>query len=290
MFKNILKYRGFAANAIKEQYAYKFKALIWIIYDMILLFVQYFLWNAIFAGNDGMLYDISIKQYVNYIAVGMITARFLGCFIDGIIGDEVKSGNIAMHFIKPYSFISMNIARQAGFVIGGVIALTPLIIVSFFITGFIEVSIATVFFYIVSVFLSFFIVLFFNIILGILTFWITNQWGLMLLKWHFFVIFSGELIAVALFFKIAENGVSNFPLPLPEHVIQTFFYVLGIISYCLPFQAMGYTPTAIYTGMITGTNVILLHIGLQVLWVCIMSAVMAGVWKAARKQVTVLGG
>lgn len=290
MLKSLIKYRGFISNAIKEQYAYKFRALIWVIYDMILLFVQYFLWKAIFNANDGALYDISIKQYINYIAVGMVTARFLFCFIDEKIADDVKSGNIAMNFIKPYSYLAMNVAKQLGFLIGGIIAMIPLLIVSFMLTGFIEISFTVVLYYIVSLVLSFFIITFFNLILGICAFWITNYWGLMLLKWHLFVIFSGEMIAVSLFFKISQNGIKNFPVPLPEVFIQTFFKTLGVISYCLPFQAMGYTPTAIYTGMVSGQKAILLHICLQIFWVIVMGGILSLVWKSAKKQVTVLGG
>ncbi|OHD41183.1 MAG: hypothetical protein A2015_11390 [Spirochaetes bacterium GWF1_31_7] len=290
MINSLLKYRGFALNAIKEQYAYKFKAMIWVMYDMILLFVQYFLWKAIFDANGGSLYDISIKQYVNYIVVGMVTARFLVCFIDGVIADEIKSGNIAMNFIKPYSYILMNIAKQVGVVVGGIIALTPLLIVSFLLVGFIDVSLLTVFYYIISVILAFFIIIFFNLILGICAFWITNYWGLRLLKWHFFVIFSGEMIAITMFFKIAENGIKNFPISVSEPIIQGFFKILGIMSYCLPFQAMGYTPTAIFTGLITGTHSILLHLGLQVIWVVVMLVSLILIWNVAKKQVTVLGG
>ena len=290
MIKGLKKYRGFVLNAIKEQYAYKFKAFIWTFYDLILLFVQFFLWKAIFKANNDIIYDVPLNQYINYIVVGMVSSRFLICFLDEIIASQVKNGNIAINFVKPYSYIIMNFARQIGYFIGGFITIIPLLTVCFLITGFIKVSIVTLLSYILSMIFSFFIVTFFNIILGICAFWITNYWGLKLLKWHFFIIFSGELMAITMFFKIAENGIKNFPLPLSEQFIQGLFKFLGIASYCLPFQAMGYTPTAIYTGLISGGGTILFHLGLQIFWIIIMILLLNIVWNIGKRHVTVLGG
>ncbi len=290
MIKSILKYSGFTLNAVKEQYAYKFRAIIWTFYNFILLFVQYFLWNAIFEANGGALYDISVKKYLSYVVMGMITNSFLHCLIDGSIAEEIKSGNVSMNLIKPYNYIYMNFAKQIGYTLGSVISLSPLIIVAFFMTGLSFVSVQALLFFIVSIFLAYMIVFLFNMFLGMLAFWITNYWGLRLLKWHVFVIFSGELMAINMFFKIGNNGISNFPIPLPEAAVQLFFKTLGIISYCLPFQAMNYTPTAIYTGMINDTRQILVHLGVQVFWIIFMLGLVRLVWSKAKNQITILGG
>ena len=68
---------------------------------------------------------------------------------------------------------------------------------------------------------------------------------------------------------IANNsGIKNVPFDfIPVWLIENTFLAIAYISYLLPFQAMFYTPSAIYTGLIVGTNNILLHIGVQLFWI-----------------------
>ena len=107
------------------------------------------------------------------------------------------------------------------------------------------------------------------------------------------MLFSGEIIAITFFFKIAEEGVKiqNFPLhSLDTAGVKAIFHALGVIAYCLPFQAMYNTPSAIYSGMFASDREVLLHLGLQVLWIVFFLLVNKLLWKKALNRVTIFGG
>ena len=291
MFKDIGIYTGFIANAIKETYAYKFRAMIWIVYDFVFLFIEYFLWRAIFEANGGKMYNVTMQQYIGYIVIGMFVARLTRCNIDFDISTEVKNGNIVMNLLKPYSYLKMNFAKYLGYTVGGAFTLIPVIIAVYFMAGIPNVGLKTWAAFAVSVLFAFIIGFLFSLVIGMLAFWLTNIWGLNLFKWNLIALFSGQMIAVNMFFKFGENGLPNLPVAfLPAEILQTFFRVMGYIAYALPFQAIFYTPSAIYSGMIGGSKAVMIHIMLQMFWVIFMAAVIKIMWNRAQNKLTIMGG
>jgi len=285
------KYIGFTQNAIKEIYAYKFRMFIWLLYDFIFLFVEYFLWKAIFTANGGSLYNISISQYINYIAIGLLVTRIARCSIDFDVANEVKSGNVIMNLLKPYSYIKMNFAKHLGYTVGTLFNMIPVLVLIFILTGFKGLTLNITLVFSISLVFSFLIGFLFSMSIGLLAFWLTNIWGLNLFKWNLIAIFSGQMIALNLLFKIAREGFNNLPISfISERFLQFFFLGIGYLSYLLPFQAMTYTPSGIYTGMISGFENISFHIILQVFWLVIMTLIVNTMWKRAQKKIVVMGG
>lgn len=284
-------YIGFTRNALLEAYTYRLRMLIWIIYDFVILFVQYFLWTAIFQSGQGSIQGISLSKYLSYVALGLIFSRAIACRIDGDIAQEIKDGNIAMNLLKPLNYFTMVVARRIGYTMADLIALIPVVLVIITLIPFETVSALIVVETVISMIFAYILVTVFTFLLGILAFWITNYWGLFLFKGHMFALFSGEVIALSLLFKLGSNKIENFPIPfLDEGFMQSLFLGLGVISYCLPFQAMNYTPGAIMTGMIEGQGAILLHLALQLFWVLGMSLLTWHVWQRAQRRITIMGG
>jgi ABC-2 type transport system permease protein len=221
--------------------------LIWLISDFTFLFVEYFLWKAIFEANNGVLYNFTLKQYITYVAMGLIVARITACRLDFDVAGEIKDGSIVMNLIKPFNYAGMWFSRHVGWFIGGSATLIPVMIVIALLIGFNPVAMPVAAAFALSLIFGFIISFFFTMIMGMLAFWLTNIWGLLLFKGNLIAIFSGQMIAISLFFKIGESGIENFPLPfVSQEFIQGLFKTLGYVSYMLPFQAMTYTPTAIY--------------------------------------------
>ncbi|GAB6089462.1 ABC-2 family transporter protein [Spirochaeta dissipatitropha] len=284
-------YSGFTLNAIKEMYAYRVRMLIWIVYDFIILFVQYYLWRAIFASSGGSLLEIGLDQYLAYVGFGLIFSRLIMADVDGFVAQEIKSGNIAMHLIKPYSFFGMVSAGRIGMTLGGFIALIPVSVTILFLIEIPALTLFTVLATIVSMFLSYILITVFFFLLGLLAFWMTNYWGLFLFKENIIALFSGQIIALNLLFQIGRSGLPNFPIPmLSGEFVRNFFLGLGWLSYMLPFQAMSYTPTGIFTGMIVGRDMVLAHLALQLFWVFVVSGITWFAWKRAQLRITIRGG
>lgn len=291
MIKGLTKYLAFTQNAIKEMYAYKFRAFISVIGDFVFLFVEYFLWKAIFEANGGSFYNIKLEQYITYIVIGLLVSRLTRCNIDFDIAQEVKNGNVVMNLLKPYSYLKMNFSKHIGYTIGGLFNLIPVLIAVFIMTGFKNLESINVVYFLISLVFAFAIGFLFSMFIGLLAFWLTNIWGLNLFKWNLIAIFSGQMIAINFFFKIGESGFANMPISfIPPQIIQGLFRAMGYIAYLLPFQAMAYTPSAIYTGMISGNGNVLSHIGLQIFWVITMTALIKTMWGRAQSKLTIMGG
>lgn len=289
--KTIGRYSGFALNAIKDTWAYRFRLIIWMVYDIGVLFIQYYLWTAVFANSGGDLRGMGAAQYISYVVTIMIVSRVLACRIDGEIAEQIKDGNISMNLTKPFSFFGMMLGKRMGYTVGDIVSMVPMLVAAAFMTGFHPAAGLAIGWAALSVLLGYILVTVTWFLLGILAFWITNYWGLFLFKQHIIALFSGEVIALDLLFRLGRGGAGELPIPgLSGETAGAILVAFGRISYCLPFQAMAYTPSAILTGMVSGTRDILLHIGLQVLWIAVMGLLAALAWARGLRRVTILGG
>jgi ABC-2 type transport system permease protein len=293
MFKEFSKYTGFISNSLKTVFAYRFGAFIWMIFPVVFMLIQYFLWTGIFESAGGTLYSIKLSQYLTYIGIGYITVRFAACGRESMISYELKNGNVATSLTKPYDYVTMNFFQHIGQRLAFGIQSIPMIILIILIAQIPVQSFSITVYYIVSVLFAFALNFLFSVFLGSIGFWIVNVWGLFLLRGGLRMLFSGEIIAITFFFKIAEEGVKiqNFPLQsLNSAEIKGIFHALGVIAYCLPFQAMFNTPSAIYSGMLASEQDVLLHLGLQVLWIVVFLIINKVLWKKALNRVTIFGG
>ncbi len=284
------KYFCFTSNSLKVMYTYRFRIMVWIIGDFTFLGVEYYLWTAIFKANNGVLYNYSLKQYISYLVAGLLCSRITECFLDFEVAEDIKLGHIIMKMLKPVNYVGMNFARHLGLSVGNAMNLIPLVLFTGIFIGFQKVSFFVGISFFLSILMAYIIKFFFIMFLGMTAFWLTNVWGLLLFKGHMLAIFSGQLMAISLFFKIGTSETVFLPVSfISENVIRHFFLGLGYLSYCLPFQAMAYTPAGIYTGIIP-QNQIAVHLILQVFWIVFMYGLLQFTWSRALKKVTVLGG
>lgn len=285
------RYLGFTLNSIQSFWTYRFRMLIWILYDFVVLGVQYFLWTAIFASSGGSLFGIGVAQYLAYVGLTLIVGRMIAGDIDGDIAQEIKQGDISMSLVKPVTYFTMVASRRLGQTVGFLLSTIPIAVVIFVFIGIpaLDPWIAVAGF--IAVVQAYVLVTIFGFLLGILAFWITNYWGLFLFKQHIIALFSGEVIALNLLGQFATQGAPHLPIPgLDSPAMTGLFQGLWAISYGLPFQAMSYTPSAIFSGMLTGPGTIALHLGLQAFWIVVLGLLTAWVWSRAQHRITIMGG
>ncbi len=291
MFDGIMKYTGFFQNAIKQKYAYRFKALIFSISPLIFMLIQYYLWKAIFESNNGNLFNISMTQYLSYIGVGLIVENVTLCDQDLLVGDEIKSGNVAISLLKPLSYGAMVFSRHLGDKTGELLSLIPVFLFIIFGIGINMVSNLVLLEFFLSLIFAFILMFLLSYMIGLLAFWATNSWGLHFLKKSLAFVFSGQAIAIQMYFSVAKSDILNLPFYfVSAEFIKQLFQVFGYISYCLPFQAMYYTPSGIYTGIINGQQEILIYMLVQLLWIIFLLFVIKLIWKKAEKRIAILGG
>ena len=114
--------------------------------------------------------------------------------------------------------------------------------------------------------MSFLISVLFDFCFGMVAFFTTYIFGMLMAKEAILSFLCGQLIPLSFF---------------PESIQRIFDF--------LPFSSMVYTPVMVYLGKYTGTDLLIVLLK-QALWVVILYAFGSLIWKKVTKRLIVLGG
>ncbi|CAM3629092.1 ABC transporter permease [Marinicrinis lubricantis] len=227
----------------------------------------YFLWKAIY-GDASSLAGFTVDQMTTYVAVGWMARAFYFNNLDREIAREIKDGSVAVHMIRPYQYLLVKMMQGLGeglfrlllFSIPGMV----IIVLLFPVTLPTDVFTWSVF--LLMLVFSFLVNSQINVLIGLFAFFVENNEGLIRMKRVAVDLFSGLIIPLSFFPGWAES-------------------VLGL----LPFQAVTYLPSSVFTGRVSGGDI--WHaVGIQVLWFVLLIAPIYFVWIKARKRLFVQGG
>lgn len=227
----------------------------------------YFLWMAIYGGRES-LGGLSPLQMTTYVAVAWMARAFYFNNIDREMALEIKEGRVAIELIRPYHYLIMKTMQGLGEGIFRFLffSLPGIFVISLIFPLQMPEQWSTLFVYLFSITLAFIINTQINLITGLLTFFFYNNEGLIQTKRVIVDLFSGLLIPIALF--------PSWAIPILEF---------------LPFQAIAYLPAMIFTGGMTGTEII--HaLGKQLVWIVILLLLIQSLWWRAKKSLIIQGG
>lgn len=227
----------------------------------------YFLWTAIYGGKEE-IQDLSVIQMTTYITVAWMARAFYFNNIDREIATEIQDGKVAIEMIRPYNYLGMKTVQGLG---EGLFRLLFFSVPGMFVVAFLfpvnfSASFATWAFFFVSIMFSFIVNTQINLLTGIMTFFLFNNSGLIRAKRVVIDLFSGLLLPI-----------SFYPL-----------WAQDVMVY-LPFQAISYIPSMIFTEGFTG-NEIYSAIILQAFWALLLLIPIQLLWLLAKKQLIVQGG
>lgn len=268
--REIKTYFTFTNSVIKTILSYRANVLMFILGDSMILAVTYYLWKAIFNSSpDRILNGFSFEEMILYVLLSFVVAIMINPEINSVVYREVKDGSIAMNLIRPINFQKRIFFEGLGnfiynFCLVFIIGFIAILYLTVKYQG--QINILNIILFLVSIILGFCINFLYSFSLSLLTFKITNMWGLFQMMGAIVQLFSGALIPMVFF---------------PEIVQKIFNF--------LPFQSMIYTPCMIYLGKLS-TEGIILSIGLQFVWVIILYLVSRLMWKALIKNLVILGG
>ena len=245
----IRPYLPFTRNVFQRLISYKANAILFMFGDFLMLAVTYYLWKAIYGSTiETVLNGFTFNEMIIYLFISFLTSVMISVdinyekrmFFQGL-------GNVLYNFVIIF-IIAFSV--------------TTFLFYKFF--GYI--SILRIFIYFISIILGIIINFYFSYIFGLISFKITNMWGLSQIMQAIINLLSGTLIPIAFFPKWAQ-------------VINNF----------LPFSSAIYTPSMIYLGKINGMD-ILFALGLQLFWAIILMIVGKKMWKCLITSLTILGG
>ncbi|MFK7697725.1 ABC transporter permease [Paenibacillus sp. HJGM_3] len=227
----------------------------------------YFLWKAIYGGNE-TLGGMTVTQMTTYVAVSWMARAFYFNNLDREIANEIRDGSVAIQFIRPYNYLYVKMMQGFGeglfrlllFMVPGMIVVSLL----FPVRLPTDPSIWGVF--LVMLVFSFLINSQINILTGLFAFFVENNEGLMRMKRVAVDLFSGLIIPLSFFPGWLE-------------------WVMKV----LPFQAITYLPGSVFTGKVTGSAVYQVF-GLQLIWFVGLIVPIWIMWRSARSRLFVQGG
>lgn len=272
MKKFLRTYLPFASNELKRQLSYKGAFYLWIFISMFSSFISYFLWMAIYGSSEsGVIGDLTKNEMVIYVFMVYVTSSMVTVSISDWVSEDVVKGNVAMNLIKPIdyrmSLISMAVGDMAYRLIApGIFVWIGVEVYKVFQLGMEPVSIGTIVVYLLSCVLSFLIYVLFDFCFGMIAFFTTYIFGMMLVKEAILKLLTGQLIPISLFPEVFRN-----------------------VFELLPFSSMVYTPVMIYLGKYSGEELIY-ALGRQVFWVIILYGLGSIIWNQVTKRLVVLGG
>ncbi|HHY72015.1 MAG TPA: daunorubicin ABC transporter permease [Bacillus bacterium] len=227
----------------------------------------YFLWTAIY-GEKQSIEGLSVTQMVTYIAVAWMARAFYFNNIDREIASEIIEGKVAVELIRPYNYLTMK--TMAGFGEGIFrllfFSLPGMVIVGFIFPLEFSNNYSTWGYFGLSTLLSFIVNTEINLLTGMMTFFIFNISGLLRAKRVIIDLFSGLLLPISFYPSWAQD-------------------IMGF----LPFQAISYIPSMIFTEGLQG-SAIFQALLLQFIWAMILLVPIQALWVIARKKLVVQGG
>lgn len=292
VFHIVDKYSEFAKNALKEKYAYRFRAIMWSCSALVSMTIQYFLWISIYKEVNGDFIGVNKYNYIVYITFGVMFYSLTSNLEYMNIASDIKSGNILMNLTKPINYKVMVFFRHLGGKIGDLIGLVPLLVLALILCQGYSLDWKTAILFAVSTVLAFIVSFLYAYIVGLLAFWTINFWGLHLMTGALMTLFSGQLIAINFYVQLGKGAadIDSSIAILHTQGFQVFFRILGYLSYIFPYQSIYYTPMSIFSKIIYSPKDIVLHIILQIFWIIILNIISKLLWNGAQKKITILGG
>ncbi len=266
------RYAPFTRSVLQRKMSYKIDFIMSIIGQLIKSFVVYFLWKAVYLNSDSAtIHGFTSNDIVLYVFMSAITINIVSNTVDASIGNEVWDGTIAMNLIKPVNYQVRLLFESFAELLQGVVFIAfpiwiGLISVRFITASELPPSIVTIGLYLLSAFLGYIVLFLINFSFGILSFYVTNIWGIRNLKYAIMDFLSGAIIPIAF-------------LPMWLQNIMDF----------VPFASINYFPVLIYLGKVSGTKIAFTLI-LQVIWIVILFFISILLWRKATKRLTILGG
>jgi ABC-2 type transport system permease protein len=260
-------YAEFLRVGFVNTLAYRLRYYTGIVTYFIYVSIYYFIWKAIYE-HSARIEGFDFKQLLTYVAVGWIIRSFYYNNIDQEIAIQVMEGKLAMDLIKPVNTQFMYVAQALGESVFRLAMLTlpTAVILALVFPVRLPTSALNFAAFLLSVFMSFFIVAGINFCVGTFAIRLKSILGLLRAKYFLLELFSGLLIPISFFPEVFQKALAF-----------------------MPFQYISYVPVLIYLGKLQGLGVVK-ALGIQLFWVFAMLALGDALWRWSSRRITIQGG
>ena len=198
-------YVPFTLNEIKSNLAYKGSFYLFVLCSCFGAFISYYLWMAIYGSSENqILGGLTKNEMVVYVFMVYVTSSLVTISISDWVSDDVVKGTVAMNLIKPMDYRASLISRALGdvvyrFLFPGVFIWIGLEVYKVSVLGMPLTDWKHILLYIISCIMSFLIYVLFDFCFGMIAFFTTYIFGMLMAKEALLSFLTGQLIPLAFF-------------------------------------------------------------------------------------------
>lgn len=227
----------------------------------------YFLWLAIYAGS-GTLGGLTATQMVTYLAIAWMARSFYFNNLDREIAEEIRTGAVAVQLVRPYPYLTAKWMEALGEALFRLLffAVPGMALASLIFPVQVPTQPASWGAYAVALLLSLAVNTQINIITGLAAFFFLHGQGMMHAKRVLVDLFSGLFLPIT-FYPLWAQAVLQW----------------------LPFQAISYLPSLVFTGALQGAQM-WRAVAIQLAWIAILALATRVLWSRATRRLIIQGG
>jgi ABC-2 type transport system permease protein len=260
------RYAAVASLAPKFYLAYRG----WVWMDLftraLAMTIFFYFWQSVYAQND-TIGGLGLAQTLNYILLAQTFGQAVSVDALGAIGYMMREGMIGIELLRPLDFQMARYSMSLTDSLIAVIVSLPLLLLGVLAFGLQLPTNPLVWLaFFISLVLGHAVLYMFMWLVGCITFYTTEVWGLSVLIWSISQFFSGTLIPLTM---------------LPDW--------LRNIANILPFGQAIFVPISILSGVTPLSDVPRLWL-IQLLWLVSTFVASRVVFRIAVRKVTVQGG
>lgn len=256
-----------AKTRIQAMMAYRFDVWTFMIMQCLLMIAVGFFWRAVY-GDTELSHGVSASTMITYTVISTLMGSLYYMGVEDRIHDAVKTGSIATDMIKPINLFSLYLAEDIGNIAFNFFTSTiPLFLAGLFVFGLPTAASELHFvLFLISFILGYGINWAFSATFALISFAAIDMGPAFSIKYHFVNMMSGAIIPLWFFPDWLQTGL-----------------------YCLPFVYMFQEPLSIYIGKYE-IGECFAKLGIQAIWLIVLTAVFIFAQKRATRRVLVQGG
>lgn len=250
-------------SAWVRQLNFRFTIWAYRVGEMAEVLVLILMWTAIYSSGGGIIKGFNLNEMITYVLVGNFIAAVIRNFLPSGVSRDINDGRLSMLLVKPISYIKytfINEIGRAGFITIAAIGTQGLIIFFFLDRVVINTDWRYIVLIVCMVFLAFIIEMLLGFLIGTIAFWTEEVEGL-----------QATIDRVKRFF-----AGGYFPLSLLPVTLAT-------ISTYLPFAYSFFIPAQLYLKKID-LQVGIIGLGIQLIWIVLLSIILSVVWKKGLRK------
>lgn len=268
MFKQLQLVRTIISIAMSRNLTYRFTVVTYRLGELLEVLVLVLMWSAIYASGTALIKGFSLNEMITYVLIGNLCSVAVRNFIPSFVSRDIEEGRLSMFLVRPIPYVKFIFINELGraFLATALSVSSQVVIILFFLDRVvINTDVISIVILAMMVLLAFIIELLLGFLIGTIAFWTDETEGL-----------HSMLDRVRRFFSGGYFPLALLPAPL---VTASFF---------LPFQYSFYAPAMLYLGKLSYVQA-LTGLIVQIVWIGILSLIVAAVWNLGLKRYEAVG-